>query len=116
MEVKINKEIRDYQESVFFGLSLRQFVFSLTAVGVAVTLYFSLIDALGSETVSWVCILGAFPFALLGFLKYQGMTAERFLMAYIESEMMMPRQLISKPYNLYADLLKETYLSEVYDG
>ena len=35
MEVKINREIRNYTESVFFGLSLRQCVFSLLAVGVA---------------------------------------------------------------------------------
>ena len=27
MEVKINKEIRDYTEAIFFGLSLRQFIF-----------------------------------------------------------------------------------------
>lgn len=27
MEVKINREIRNYTESMFFGLSLRQFVF-----------------------------------------------------------------------------------------
>ena len=43
MEVKINREIRNYTESMFFGLSLRQFVFSLLAVGVAVLLYLSLI-------------------------------------------------------------------------
>lgn len=42
MEVKINREIRNYTESMFFGLSLRQFVFSLLAVGVAVLLYFVL--------------------------------------------------------------------------
>lgn len=27
MEIKINREIRDYTESMFFGLSLRQFIF-----------------------------------------------------------------------------------------
>ena len=27
MEVKVNREIRDYTESMFFGLSLRQFIF-----------------------------------------------------------------------------------------
>jgi len=27
MEVKINKEIRDYTENIYFGLSLRQFFF-----------------------------------------------------------------------------------------
>ena len=62
MEVKINREIRDYQEAIFFGLSLRQLVFSLLAIAVAVGLYFGLRDALGTETVSWLCILGAVPF------------------------------------------------------
>ena len=38
MEVKINREIRNYTESVFFGLSLRQFIFSVLAVGVAIGL------------------------------------------------------------------------------
>ena len=29
MEVKMNKEIRDYQESMFWGLSFRQCLFCL---------------------------------------------------------------------------------------
>lgn len=33
MEVKINREIREYTESMFFGLSMRQFVFSVMACG-----------------------------------------------------------------------------------
>ena len=36
MEVKINREIRNYTESMFFGLSMRQFIFSVLACGVAV--------------------------------------------------------------------------------
>ena len=37
MEVKINREIRNYTEAMFFGLSLRQFIFSACAcVSVAV--------------------------------------------------------------------------------
>lgn len=79
MEVKINREIRSYTESMFFGLSMRQFIFSVLAIGVAVGLYFLLRPHLGVETVSWMCILGAAPFALLGFLNYHGMTAEQFL-------------------------------------
>ena len=63
MEVKINKEIRDYTESVFFGLSLRQLVFSVIACAAAAAVYFLLKDALGTETVSWVCVLCAAPFA-----------------------------------------------------
>ena len=41
-KVKINKEIRDYTEAIFFGLSLRQFIFSVLACGIAVGLYFLL--------------------------------------------------------------------------
>ena len=37
MQIKMNKEIRGYSESVFFGLSMRQFFFSLLAVLVAET-------------------------------------------------------------------------------
>ena len=39
MEVRINKEVRNYQESLFFGLSLRQLLFALLAVAVAVGVY-----------------------------------------------------------------------------
>ena len=86
MEVKINKEIRNYTESMFFGLSLRQFIFSVLACGVAVGLYFLLRPHFGTETLSWVCILGAAPFALMGFVKYNGMNAEQFVWAWIKSE------------------------------
>ncbi len=52
MLLKVNREIRDYTESMFFGLSLRQFVFSLLAVMAAVAVYFLLKPSLGLETVS----------------------------------------------------------------
>ena len=101
MEVKINKEIRNYTESMFFGLSLRQFIFSVLACGVAVVLYFLLRPRFGTETLSWVCILGAFPFAAMGFIKYNGMTAEQFVWAWIKSEFLMPKKLMFLPDNLY---------------
>ena len=86
MEVKINREIRDYTESMFFGLSLRQLIFSALAVAVAVGLYFLLKPYVGTETVSWMCVLGAAPFAALGFFSYHGMTAEQFLWAWLRFE------------------------------
>ena len=108
MEVKINREIRDYTESMFFGLSLRQFIFSVLAVGVAVGIYFGLRGFFGTETVSWMCIVGASPFAALGFIKYHGMTAEQFLWAYIKSEFLMPKKLTFYPVNVYYAALKQT--------
>jgi len=106
LEVKINREIREYTESIFFGLSLRQFVFSICACVVAVILYFLLKPYCGIETLSWVCILGAAPFAALGFIKYNGMTAEKFVAAWIKSMILTPKRLTFKPTNLYYEYLK----------
>jgi hypothetical protein len=106
MEVKINREIRDYTESMFFGLSLRQFVFSLLAIFVAVGIYFILREPLGTEIVSWVCVLGAAPFAAMGFIKYNGLTAERYLWAWLRSAFIMPKKLMFRATNIYAEALK----------
>lgn len=107
MEVKINREIRNYTESMFFGLSMRQFVFSILAILVAVGLYFLLKPYFGTETVSWMCILGAAPFAALGFITYHGMTAEQFLWAWLRSELLEPKELCFEASNLYYEALKE---------
>lgn len=106
MEVKINREIRNYTEAMFFGLSLRQFIFSVCACVVAVGLYFLLKPYVGTETVSWMCILGAAPFAALGFIKYNGMTAEKFIYAWIKSEFLMPKKLVFHSTNTYLELMK----------
>lgn len=107
MEIKINREIRDYSESMFFGLSMRQFFFSLIAIGVAVGIYFGLKPYVGTETVSWMCILGAAPFAALGFIRYHGMPAEKFLWVWLRSELLEPKQLRCQPTNLYYEILKK---------
>ena len=107
MEVKINREIRNYTESMFFGLSMRQFVFSVLAILVAVGLYFLLKPYFGTETVSWMCILGAAPFAALGFITYHGMTAEQFLWAWLRSELLEPKELRFEASNLYYEALTD---------
>lgn len=107
LEVKINREIRNYTESMFFGLSMRQFVFSVLAILVAVGLYFLLKPHFGTETVSWICILGAAPFAALGFITYHGMTAEQFLWAWLRSELLEPKELRFESSNLYYEALKD---------
>ena len=109
MEVKINKEIRDFTESIFFGLSMRQFIFSILACLVAVILYFIFKPFFGIETLSWMCILGAIPFAVLGFVKYNNMTIEKIIVAWIKSEILMPKQLTFKAENIYAERLKHVY-------
>ena len=110
IEVRINKEVRDYQESLFFGLSLRQFIFALLAVAVGV--YFGLRNVVGSSEIGWMCVLAAFPFALGGFFTYNGMTFEKFLLAFIRSELLYPKKLVFNPENLYARVLENSSVKE----
>jgi len=112
IEVRINKEVRDYQESLFFGLSLRQLVFALLAVLVAVGVYFGLRNVVGSGEIGWMCVLAAFPFALGGFFTYNGMTFERFLLAFIRSELLYPKKLVFRSENLYTKALENTSIKE----
>ena len=112
MEVRINKEVRNYQESLFFGLSLRQLLFALLAVAVTVGVYFGLRPVLGNGEIGWVCVLAAFPFALGGFFQYNGMTLERFLLAYIRSGFLFPRRLVFKSDNIYAKALENSTIKE----
>jgi hypothetical protein len=105
VEVRINKEIRDYTESLFFGLSLRQCIFSVLALGVAVGIFFSLRERLGIETLSWLCVLGAAPLGAMGFIGYHGMTAEQAAWAWVRSELLMPKRLIFTGENLYYEAL-----------
>ncbi len=116
MEVKINREIRNYTESMFFGLSLRQLIFSILAIGVAILLYFLLKPHMGIETVSWMCVLGAVPFAAIGFVSYNGMPAERFLWAWLRSELLEPKFIRFKPVNLYYEILKPSIETREKEG
>ena len=107
MEVKINREIREYTESMYFGLSLRQFIFSVLACVVAIVAYFISRPLFGLEIASWLCVIVAFPFAVMGFVKYNGMPAEKFFIAWFKSEFLIPKKLTFRNSNVYYNLLEE---------
>lgn len=107
MEVKMNKEIMEYREAMFFGLDFRQMVCSLLAVLTAVGIYFGLRGVMGDEVTGWLCMAGAAPFAFCGFFRYHGMTAEQFMWAFIKSEFLYPKKLVYKPEDIYYQCLKE---------
>ena len=107
MEVKINKEIREYTESIFFGLSLRQLIFALLAIIAAIGLFFSLKNSLHIEVLGWVCIIGAFPFGALGFIRYNGMPFEKLVSAFLKSVILMPDHLLFRSENLMMCIMNQ---------
>lgn len=105
MEIKINKEVRQHKESLFFGLSMRQFFCSVMAVGVAVGVYFLTKGVLGRETASWLCIVSAAPLAVAGFFHYNGLTFEQFAWAYLKSQFLCAAPRGFQSENLYCAAL-----------
>lgn len=105
MEIKINKEVRQHKETIFFGLSSRQFFCAVLAIGAAVGAYFGLRGVLGQETASWLCIVAAAPVAFAGFFKYNGLTFERFVLAFVKSELLCAGPRVFRAANLYLSTL-----------
>ena len=97
--------MRKHKETIFFGLSLRQFLCAVLSLVVAAGVFLLTRQLVGKELASWLCILSAAPVALAGFFSYNGLTLEEFIWAVIRSELLCagPRKLIAR--NLYYDLL-----------
>ena len=110
MEIRINKEIKDYHESLFFALSARQFICSVAAVGAAVGVYFGLKDIVGKEMVSWLCVVCAAPLAAAGFFKYNGMQLEEFITAWFRSEFICAGVRTFKSENILYNIYKEVLI------
>jgi hypothetical protein len=52
-------------------------------------------------------VLGTLPFGAMGFVKYNGMSAEQFIPAYLKSEFLMPKHLMIQSENIYYAALRE---------
>lgn len=93
MQIEINPDASEYKETIYFGMTMRQCICCVLAIVAAVGLYFLLRPHLGTELLSWACMLGAAPFAAMGFFHYHGMTAEQFLWNLICTVILTPKVL-----------------------
>ena len=107
MEIKIPKEVHQHRETIFFGLSTRQFLCSALAVGAAVGVYLMFKGVVGQEAVSWLCILAAAPIAVTGFFRYNGLTFERFVWAFLKSQVLCAGPRVYRAENIYLQAMPE---------
>lgn len=114
MEIKIPKEVRQHSETIFFGLSTRQFICAVLAVAAAIGTYFLTKGTLGRETANWVCILAAAPLAAAGFFRYNGLTLEQFAWAFIKSQVLCARPRVFRSENLYCKVMNRKE-RDIYD-
>lgn len=73
MIIEINKDIEKYQESVAMGLTAKQLVYSVLALGSGCLIVFLLYEKIGLTFSCYVAVPIVAPIALCGFYSYNGM-------------------------------------------
>lgn len=83
IEIRIPKEIKNYREKLFFGLTLRQSICAGVALLICVPLYIFGNKIIPQEALSWLVIIIAAPLMLAGFFRYNDMNFEQFAVEFI---------------------------------
>lgn len=105
MEIKINKEIRDYQEKLALGLTLKQIILIIVGILITVGLYTSLKSVLPDVAVFIVSLLfGIIPFGAWALFRYQDKSAAEWLKLYLKY-LKNPKIYKNHSTNVYAQLL-----------
>lgn len=110
IEIRIPKEIKNYREKLFFGLTLRQCICAGVALLICVPLYIFGNRFLPQEMVSWLVILIAAPLMLAGFFRYNDMMFEQFAVEFFYQNF-TPQKRVYSYEPIYMDFRKE-YLAE----
>ena len=85
MIIEINKDIEKYQESVAMGLSAKQLVYSILALGSGCGIVFLLYEKIGLTFSCYVAVPIVAPIALCGFYSYNGMDFREVFTRYMKS-------------------------------
>ena len=110
IEIRIPKEIKNYREKLFFGLTLRQCVCAGVALLICVPLYIFGRNFMPQELVSWIVILIAAPLMLAGFFKYNDMFFEQFAVEFF-SFYFFPQKRVYSYEPVFSDLRRK-YIAE----
>ena len=110
IEVRIPKEIKDFKEKLFFGLTLRQSICTVIALSICVPLYLYGQESMSEDTLSWLVLLISLPLLLLGFVKYNDLTAEQLFVAWLKMQV-NPQKRLYKQESIY-DNIREGVIRE----
>lgn len=107
LETMINPDILEIKENVWLGLSLRQLVFAGTGIVLAGISYIKLDTHIGLQAASWVAVAIAAVFMFFGFFTFNGLTAEKLLLA-IFRDLNNPLEIGANLNNLYYNANEKT--------
>lgn len=101
MQIKVNMEIRDIEDEVALGLTVRKAVCALLILLCVIPMYMYLVRVLPTDIASIVSVLVGLVIGLIGFKKWHKMTFERAVL-YWGYTLLCPKQIVFKGENVYA--------------
>ena len=87
VEVRIPKEITEYQEKILFGLSIRQLICTFLAIVISIPSYILLRNRLGTDITGYIVMLEVVPLLALGFLKPNGLKFEKVFIMFLKHKL-----------------------------
>lgn len=90
IEIRINRDPREYKDKIIAGLTLRQLICTVIMLGINIPLYIFGAKYINKELIGYLIILIAVPFILIGFFEYNKMPFERVIWAAIQSKLIQP--------------------------
>lgn len=108
MQISVNKNLDEYKDDFYKGLTLKQTVLSVLTVivGTSIFLLLHLICGIGQTTALYLAVLAALPVAASGFLKVHGLS----LPEYFHKKKAVNRQTV---FFFRPSLLQETEVEDV---
>lgn len=105
MEIKINKNLTDYEEK-YFGLTMRQLFWGAISLGSAIATYIFVGAKVHNDVLQiFLTFLVAAPSAGMGFFKYNGMNFVQFIKVFYRYTK-SPRVLVYSSKNLIYERYK----------
>jgi hypothetical protein len=83
LEVKIPKEINEYQEKIIFGMSIRQLICVSIAIVLCTATYFLAEPFIGGDLAGYLVLAESMPIMGVGFVNVNGFSFEKYVMIVI---------------------------------
>lgn len=107
IEIPVNREIRSYKETIFYGFTMKQVIFGILGLAAGAIVFLWLPKDLNLSIRTLLGLVAGFPMIALGFLTFNNMTAAELIRVLYNFYLKNPRKYPSVPTNRYANVFNK---------
>lgn len=107
IEIPVNREIRSYKETIFYGFTMKQVIFGILGLAAGTVVFLWLPKDLNLSIRTLLGLAAGFPMIALGFLTFNNMTAAELIRVLYNFYLKNPRKYPSVPTNRYANIFNK---------